>query len=330
MRRRDFIAGLGGAAVVGPRGAWAQQGERVRRVGVLSGYGATDPEGQLLIAAFRDELRKLGWVEGSVLAIEVRYAVAANPALMETYAADLLALKPDVVLVHGRRALSAVQRKNPDMPVVFAALADPVGTGAVQSLARPGANVTGFAIFEGSPVGKVVEALKEMAPRVVRVALAYNPDLSTWTAHWRLLESVASSFAITPIAMPVRNPFEIEQAIAAFAVEPNGGLVVQPDTTLITHRAPIIEMAARHRLPAAYSERLYVIAGGLLSYGVDVSDNYRHAASYIDRILKGARPADLPVQQPTKFQLALNLKTARALGLTVPATLLARADEVIE
>ena len=330
MRRREFITFLGSIAAGWPLSARAQQSERARRIGVLMGYGESDQEGQTLIAAFRQELRKLGWIEGGIFHVDVRYATAGDLNLMEAYAAELLALNPDVILVHGRRALRAVQRRKHDIPIVFAALADPVGIGVVESLARPGANVTGFTTFEGSPVAKLVQALKEIAPGIARVALIYNPDLLSWTAHWRSLESVASSLAVIPIAAPVSNPSEIKRAIEVFASEPNGGLVVPLDVTLITHRQLIIELADRYRLPAVYTERLYVTAGGLISYGVDVSDNYRRAASYIDRILKGAKPVDLPVQQPTKFELVINLKTAKAIGLTVPPSLLVRADEVIE
>jgi putative ABC transport system substrate-binding protein len=330
MRRREFITLIGSAAASAwPAMARAQPGA-MPLVGVLTGYGESDPEGQSLIAAFRRELPKLGWTEGTNLRIEIRYAAAADPGRMESHATELLSLKPDTILVHGLRALRTILRNDQNIPIVFAAITDPVGTGMVKSLARPGGNVTGFATFEGSPIAKVFQALKDIAPGVSRIALIHNPNLPTWTVHWRLLESVASSFSITPIAVAVGNPSDITQGIEIFSRQPNGGLIVPPDTTLITHRDLIIQLAARYRLPAVYTERLYVTAGGLISYGVDGTDNYRRAASYIDRILRGAKPADLPVQQPTKFQLAINLKTAKALDLVVPASLLATADEVIE
>jgi putative ABC transport system substrate-binding protein len=328
MRRRDFITMLGGAAAAWPLATRAQQ-DRIRRIGVLTGYAASDPEGQARVGAFRQGLRELGWVENRNVWIDVRWA-AADPSLLRAYAAELMEMTPDVILVNNAQGLTAVQGERRDIAIVFAGVSDPVGLHFVDSLARPGGNVTGFTTFEFSPVAKLLEALKEIAPNVARVALIFDPDNPSSVGHLRSLETAAPSFAVKSVAAAVHNPVEIELAIEAFARERNGGLLIPPNTTLTSHRDLIVASAARHRLPAVYPFRVFVTAGGLMSYGADRVDQFRSAASYVDRILKGAKPADLPVQQPSKFELVINLKTAKALGLEVPASILLRADEVIE
>jgi len=322
------VALLGGAVAAWPLAAWAQP-DRIRRIGVLTGYAASDPEGQARVGAFRQGLRELGWVESRNVLIDVRWA-AANPDLLQAYAAELVAMTPDVILVNNAQGLTALQRERANIAVVFAGVSDPVGMRFVDSLARPGRNITGFTTFEFSPVAKLLEALKEMAPGVARVALIFDPDNPSSVGHLRSLETAAPSFAVKFVPAPVHNPAEIEQAIDAFAREQNGGLLIPPNTTLTSHRDLIVASAARHRLPAVYPFRVFVTAGGLMSYGADRVDQFRRAASYVDRILRGTKPADLPVQQPSKFELVINLKTAKALGLAVPQTLLATADEVIE
>ena len=328
IRRREFIALLGGAAGW-PLTARAQQGERMRRIGVLTGYAESDPEGQARVGAFQQGLRELGWIASRNVWIDVRWA-AADPSLLRTYAAEIVEMTPDVILVNNAQGLAAVQGERRDVAIVFAGVSDPVGLHFVDSLARPGGNVTGFTTFEFSPVAKLLEALKEIAPGVTRVALIFDPDNPSSIGHLRSLESAAPSFAVESIAAAIHSPGEIERTIETFAREAKGGLVVPPNTTLTSHRDLIIASAARHRLPAIYPFRVFATAGGLMSYGADRVDQFRRAASYVDRILKGAKPADLPVQQPSKFELVINLKTAMALGIDVPPTLLARADEVIE
>jgi putative ABC transport system substrate-binding protein len=328
MRRREFITLLGGAAAW-PGIASAQQGDRTRRIGVLTGYAAGDPEGQARVGAFRQGLRELGWIETHNVWIDVRWA-AADPDLLRTYAAELVGMTPDVILVNNPQGVTAVQRERRNIAIVFAGVSDPVGLHFVDSLARPGGNITGFTTFEFSPVAKLLDALKEIAPGVTRVALIFDPDNPSSVGHVRSLETAARSFAVNSVAVAVHNPAEIERAIEAFADERNGGLLVPPNTTLTSHRDLIVALADRFRLPAVYPFRVFVTAGGLMSYGADRIDQFRRAASYVDRILRGAKPADLPVQQPSKFELVINLKTAKALGLEVPPTLLARADEVIE
>jgi putative ABC transport system substrate-binding protein len=328
VKRREFIALLGGAAAAWPVAVRAQQ-DRERRIGVLTGYAASDSEGQARVGAFRQSLQEFGWIEGRNIRIEVRWA-AAEPDLLRTHAAELVRMTPDVILVNNAQGLRAVQSERDDIAIVFAGVSDPVGLHVVDSLARPGGNVTGFTTFEFSPVAKLLEALKEIAPGVTRVALILDPDNPSSVGHWRSLESAALSFALRPTAAAVRNSAEIERVIEAFARERDGGLLVPPNTTFTSHRDTIVASAARYRLPAVYPFRVFVTAGGLMSYGADRIEQFRRAASYVDRILKGTKPADLPVVQPTKFELVINLKTAKALGLDVPPSLLARADEVIE
>jgi len=331
MRRREFMSLIGGAAapsLLWPLSVRAQDPERARRVGVLTGFAESDSDGQSQISAFRTTLRQLGWTEGRNVQIDVRWGEAANPALMETYATELLAMHPDVIVVHGGRALTAVNREPRRIPIVFAYQADPVATGVVESLGRPGGNVTGFTTFDGAP--KYIEALREIAPALARVALLISPDYVNFSRDVQLLNAAATTFGMKAVAMPIRDPAEIEHAIAEFAREPNGGLVVTSDVVISAYRDLIIASAIRNQLPTMHYDRSHVAAGGLMSYGVDRRDQYRQVADYVDRILKGAKPADLPVQQPVKFEFAINLKTAAALGLTVPTALLLRADEVIE
>jgi putative ABC transport system substrate-binding protein len=330
MKRRQFITLLGGAAATWPLAARAQPAGRLRRIGVLSGFAEGDLIGQSLVAAFRQRLQGLGWTEGRNVRLDVRWAAAGNLDLMRANAVELVRMAPDLILVHGNRALAAVQLETSAIPIVFAATADPVDSRQVESLARPGGNATGFTTFEGSSVGKLTELLKEIAPGIVRVALIGSPDTAGYAPDAHELEKAAAALGVKTVVAPVRNPVEIEQAIEMFARGPNGGLVVRADTTVTTYRKPIIALAARYRLPAVYARRDFVPDGGLLSYGIDVAENYRSAATYVDRILRGEKPGDLPVQQPPKFELVINLKTAKALGLSVPASLLAIADEVIE
>ena len=278
---------------------------------------------------FEQNLHRLGWIEGRSVGIEYRW-FGGEPALARAMAKDLVALQPDMIVAGTTPGLAAVAQETQTIPIVFVAVSDPVGQGFVASLARPGGNATGFTFFEFSAVGKVLEALKQIAPGISRVGLPFNPETRSNISFLPVIEAVAPLLAMEFIKAPVRNAGEIEAAIAEIARKPGGGLMFLPDPFTIFHRELIVGLAARHRLPAAYVVRPFVTAGGLMSYGVDLTDLYRRAADYVDRVLKGAKPADLPVQQPTKFELVINLKTAKALGLDVPPTLLARADEVIE
>jgi putative tryptophan/tyrosine transport system substrate-binding protein len=330
MRRREFITLLGGAAVAWPVAARAQQQpDRVRRIGVLQPINESDPEGQVRKAAFVRGLQKFGWTEGANVMIDYRWG-GSDTDRIRRYAAELTGMRPEVIWTTGALALLPLKRATRDIPIVFTQVYDPVGSGFVTSLTRPGGNITGFTLGEFSMGGKILEVLKEVAPQVSRVAVILNLDQPPHVAMWRAIESTAVSFGVRLTPADVQGPAEIERAIEAFAREPNGGLIVLPGPIAIVHRELITALAARHRLPAAYGFRFFVTDGGLVSYGVDPADQSRQAASYVDRILKGEKPADLPVQQPTKFELVINLKTAKALGLEVPPTLLARADEVIE
>jgi putative ABC transport system substrate-binding protein len=328
MKRRDFITLLGGAAAW-PVTAKAQQGERVRRIGVLTGFAEDDLTGQALVAAFRQRLVGLGWVEGRNVRIEVRWAAAGNVALMRTHAIELARLAPEVMLVHGSRALAAVQREMHETPIVFAGVPDPVTLGFVASLARPGGKVTGFTTFEGSNIGKLADLLKEVAPGIDRVAMILAVDFAN-AGNANALDTAAAALGLKAVIVPVKDPAEIAPAIEMFAREPNGSLLAPADQTIVTFRQPIIAAATGHRVPAVYGRREFVVDGGLVSYGVDIAENYRNAAGYADRILRGEKAADLPVQQPTKFELVVNLKAAKAIGLTIPESFLLRADEVIE
>ena len=331
MKRREFITLLGGAAVAWPVATRAQQPERVRRIGVLMGYPESDSEAQTKIAAFRDGLQKLGWTEGRNTRIETRWATPADAESMERFAKELVALQPDLILSSITPTTAALLQQTRTIPIVFATVANPVGSGFVASFPRPGGNVTGFVVFEASLAGKWLELLKEIAPRVNRIAFLFNPATATYAEFYlNPFKVAAASFAVEAIAAPVRDRSEIESVVSAQTREPNGGLIVMPDSFTDLHRAEIASLAARYRLPAVYPRRIFTEVGGLLSYGIDQFDNFRLAATYADRILKGEKPAELPVQAPTKYELVINLKTAKALGLDVPPLLQQRADDVIE
>jgi putative tryptophan/tyrosine transport system substrate-binding protein len=329
MRRRDFIALLGGAAASWPLGARAQQSNRLRLVGVLFAMAPSDPEAEMRVKAFETGLRELGWVEGRNMRLEYRWA-PRDPGLLLSQASELVGLGPDVILASSTPVAAALRQGNPP-PVVFVQVIDPIGNAFVENLARPGGNLTGFTSFEFTVGSKWLEALKHVAPAVQRVALIFNPDTAPF-AHlfWQPVVEAAPAFDVEPIQTPFRDAGEIKHAIETFAREANGGLMVLPDVSTTNYRDLIIALAARHRLPAVYPFRFFAASGGLMSYGSDLADVYRRAASYVDRILKGAAPGDLPVQAPSKFELVINLKTANALGLTVPPLWLGRADEVIE
>ena len=329
MQRREFITILGGTAITWPLAVRAQQPERMRRIGVLQYINKGDPELQRRISVFVQGLQKLGWREGTNLVIDYRYG-AEDSERIRLDAAELVGLKPDVIWTSGGLGLLTLKRATHSIPIVFSGVYDPVGSGYVASLARPGGNITGFTLGEFSMGGKMLEALKEVVPQVSRVAVILNLEQPPHVAMWRAIEAIAQSFGVSLIATDVQDPAEIERAIEALAHEPNGGLIVLPGPITNNHRELIIALAARHRLPAAYPFRYFVTSGGLVSYGADPFDQSRQAAAYVDRILKGEKPSDLPVQQPTKYELVINLKTAKTLGLTVPPALLARADEVIE
>jgi putative ABC transport system substrate-binding protein len=328
LKRREFIGLIGGAVAAWPLAAHAQQPERIRRIGILIGTG-NDAQGQSWMAAFQDQLEQLGWVEGQNARIELVWG-GADINHIRSSAAKMVGSNPDVIFVYSVRVLNAVRALTRELPVVFIATNDPVGLGIVESLARPGGNLTGFTLYEVSVAGKLVELLKEMLPVLSRVALLYNPNNSSASLYWRLIQSIATSHHISPVSCPGRDAPGIEQAIATFAREPNGGVVLPADVTTTMYRDLIATLAAQHRVPVVYSFRSVVENGGLISYGPDTSDLFRRAASYVDRLLKGEKPSDLPVQAPTKFTLAVNLKAARALGLNVPTSILLRADEVIE
>ena len=329
MRRREFITLLGGAAAW-PIAARAQQGERVRRIGMLTGAtAADDPDAQVNVAAFLQGLEQFGWTGDRNVRIEYRWGLG-DTANIRKHAAELAALAPDVIVSSGTAVLGPLLQATHTVPIVFVNVADPVGAGFVDSLARPGGNATGFMQYEYSLSGKWPELLKEIAPRVIRAAVLRDPALTSGVGQFAIIQSVAPSIGMEVTAINVRDAAEIEAAVAAFARPPNGGLIVASSATARRHRELIIALAARHKLPAVYYRRYFVTGGGLASYGYDLAGQFRSAAGYVDRILKGEKPADLPVQAPTKYELVINLKTAKALGLTVPPMLLARADEVIE
>ena len=328
MKRREFITLLGGAAAW-PLAARAQQGGRMRRIGVLTPLAADDPEGQARSAAFLQGLQELGWTVGRHVQIDYRWS-ARDVDQYRRHAAELVALAPDVILANGPPVVVALQRATRTVPIVFVQVTDPVGAGLVDSLARPGGNVTGFTPYEYGTSGKWVELLKEIAPRVTRAAVLRDAATSTGLGQFATIQAVAPSFGVAVSPVNVHDAGEIERAVSAFARGSTDGLLVTAGISGIFHRELIVTLAARHRLPAVYPYRFFVTSGGLISYGADTIDPYRRAAGYVDRILKGEKPADLPVQAPTKYELVINLKTAKALGLEVPATLLPRADEVIE
>jgi putative ABC transport system substrate-binding protein len=321
---------LGSAAAGWPLTARAQQDDRMRRLGVLIQFAESDPDGQARVVAFRDELRKRGWSIGGNLQIDYRWAVS-NEERARSAAAELLELKPDVISANSTVPLRAAQQATRTVPIVFTTIIEPIGQGFVRSLAHPGGNTTGFSYLEASIGGKWMNLLKEVAPRITRVACMFNPQRGPYSMEIsHFAQEAAQRLGVQCVAAPVFEPTQIEAAITTLAGEPNGGLIISPDAFTVTHRQQIITLAARYRLPAIYSERNFAIDGGLVSYGPDYVEHWRQAASYVDRLLRGAKPADLPVQQPSKFYLVINLKTAKAVDVDVPATLLAIANEVFE
>ena len=329
MRRREFITLIGGAATAWPLAVRAQQGERVRRIGVLMNAAADDPESTVRLTAFAQGLQETGWTVGRNLRLDTRWG-AGDAENYRRYAAELVALAPDVLLASNTSTVRAFVRATRILPIVFASSVDPVGGGLVASLARPGGHVTGFAAFDFGMSGKWLELLKQISPGVTRVAVLRDPTATGGVGQFGAIQAVAPSLGVELSPVDVHDAGEIERSINAFARGPNGGLIVVSGALAGVHRKQIIALAGQHRLPAVYPFRLFAAEGGLISYGTDIVDRYRRAAGYVDRILKGEKPADLPVQNPTKFELVINLKAARALGMEVPATLLARADEVIE
>jgi putative ABC transport system substrate-binding protein len=327
--RRKFLATLGGAAAAWPLAASAQQGNQVRSIGVLLAATADASEYQARLGAFQQELQKFGWSIGRNLRIHIRWA-GINADDIRRHAAELVALAPDVVLAHGISTVTPLRQATHTVPIVFPVVGDPVGAGIVDSLARPGGNATGFLSTEYSMSGKWLELLKEIAPDVRRVAVLRDPTNSSGIAQFGVIQAMAPSLRVEVSPINVRDAVEIERAITAFARSANGGLIATSSAASAVHRALILGLATRHKLPTVYYERFFAAAGALISYGPDYVEQYRQAAHYVDRILKGEKAADLPVQAPTKYELVINLKTAKALGLEIPTTLLARADEVIE
>jgi putative ABC transport system substrate-binding protein len=334
MRRRAFIAGLAGAASCVSLGARAQQGERVRRVDVVMPLAANDAEAKARIAAFQQALAQLGWTDGRNVRIDIHWGVS-DPSRMRGYAAELAARAPDVLLASGSATVGPLLQATRAVPIVFAIVPDPVGAGFVDSLSRPGGNATGFISFEYGIAAKWLELLKQIVPGVTRVAVLRDPAITAGIGQFGAIQSVAPSFGVEVSAINVRDAAEIERAVAAFAPPasarvPNDGLILTASALSVVHRDLIIALAARHRLPAVYFQRTFAAGGGLISYGPDFLDQYRRAAGYVDRILKGEKPADLPVQAPTRYELVVNLRTAKALGFAIPPSVLASADEVIE
>jgi putative tryptophan/tyrosine transport system substrate-binding protein len=329
VKRRDFITLIGGAAAVWPFAARAQQPDRVRRIGVLMPLAEDDPVGQARVAAFLQGLRGSGWINRGNVQIDYRWSTGDDERIRRD-SAELVALAPDVILATGSATVGALLRLTRAIPIVFPIVVDPVGAGFVESLARPGGNATGFILFEYGLSGKWIELLKEIAPRVTRAAILRDTTIAAGSGQLGAIQSVAPSLGVELNPLGVRDVGEIERAIVSFARASNSGLIVTGSPLALIHRDLIVALAAQHELPAVYYDRLFISAGGLISYGPDILDQYRQAAGYVDRILRGEKPADLPVQAPTKYELVINLRTAKALGLEVPATLLARADEVIE
>jgi ABC-type uncharacterized transport system substrate-binding protein len=331
LRRREFITLLGGAAATWPLAARAQQQERMRRIGVLMGFGENDPEGTLWLSSFTRAFQELGWTDGRNVQMDVRWGASIFER-QRMFAKELVSLHPDVILAHGTPVTAALQRETRTIPIVFGAVADPVGEGFVESLPRPGGNITGFIFTEGEMGGKWLELLKEIAPSVKRAATIFNPDTAPGRGSYYLpsFEAAARSLKVEPITLPVRSDTEIETAITSLGRKPGSGFVAIGDSFLVANRGPIILAAARNNVPAVYFHASFARDGGLFSYGPDNADIFRRAASYVDRILRGAKPAELPVQVPTKFERVINLKTAKAIGLDVPMHLQQLADEVIE
>ncbi len=329
MRRRDFIKIMAGSAVAAPVAARAQQSSGMRRIGVLMSLAADDPESSRRLTALVQGLQGLGWTDGRNARLDIRWG-AGQADRIRKYAEELVALAPDVIIATASPIVAALQQTSRTVPIVFVHVVDPVGAGYVRSLARPGGNTTGFTNFEYSLSGKWLELLKELAPGVTRAAVIRDPGISAGIGQFGAIQSVAPSLGVELTPIGVSDGGEIERDLNAFARSSNSGLIVTGSTLAVIHRDLIVTLARRHKLPAVYYERLYVTGGGLISYGGDFVDQYRRAAGYVDRILKGEKPADLPVQAPTKYELVINLKTAKALGLDLPATVLGRADEVIE
>jgi putative tryptophan/tyrosine transport system substrate-binding protein len=329
MRRREFISLLGGAAAAWPLAAAAQQGDRMRRIGILMQIGERDAESKIQIAAFLKSLEELGWAVGRNLQIDTRWG-GGDSDLIRKYAEELVALAPEVVLAPGGTVVGALQRASRTIPIVFVNVTDPIGRGYVESLSRPGRNASGFTSFEFGMGGQWLQLLKESAPGVMRVAVLRDPALTAGIGYLAAIHALAPSFRIEVNPVDVHDASDMERAVEAFASKLNGGLILTPDPAAIAHREMAINLAYRHRLPAVYPFRYCAAEGGLISYGPDALDAFRRAAGYVNRVLKGERPADLPVQAPTKFELVVNLKTAKALGLAMPTSLLARANEVIE
>jgi putative tryptophan/tyrosine transport system substrate-binding protein len=331
MRRREFLTLAGGAALAWPLGAMAQKDDPIRRVGVLMAYAQSDSVARSWHAAFQEELQKLGWTEGRNVRIATRWATTTDGGLMQRYAQELAELAPDVIFAPNTAATASILQQTRSVPIVFATVIDPIGSGFVASLPQPGGNVTGFTFVEPTIGGKWLELLKEIAPRITRVAFLYNPPTAPYADYYlNPFKAVAASLGVEAIAAPVHDASELEAVVAAEARAPNGGLIAMPDSFMNAHGMEIISLAARYRLPAVYSHRFFTQSGGLLSYGSEVLDNYRSAANYVHRILRGTDPGKLPVQAPVTFKLIVNLDTAKALGLDVPPSLLALADEVIE
>jgi putative tryptophan/tyrosine transport system substrate-binding protein len=329
IKRREFITLLGGAAAW-PLAARAQQGGRMRRIGVLMSFAADDPAGQARLLAFAQELAQSGWIDGRNVRIDVRWG-SVDPERIRSYAAELVALAPDVIVATGSAIVGSLLQATRTVPIVFVQVAEPIGAGFVETLARPGGNATGFMLYEYGIGTKWLELLKEIAPRVERVAFLQNPAIASGPGQFGAIQAAAPSLGVEVRPISVRDAGETERAITAFARSSNGGLIVGAGTVgLGALRDGIIKLAAQHRLPAIYSDLVFATEGGLLAYGPDRVDQYRRAVGYVDRILKGEKPGDLPVQAPTRYQLVINLKTAKALGIEVPASVLARADEVIE
>jgi putative ABC transport system substrate-binding protein len=328
MQRREFITLLGSAAAAWPFAVRAQQSDRMRRIGVVMAYAETDPNGQMQVAAFREHLQKLGWMEGSNLRIDLRFA-AGDPARIRAFAEELLSLKPDLMVSNSNLVTTILQSEVHSIPLVFVSVSDPIGSGFVKDLARPGGNVTGFANFQASMGGKWLEKLREIAPRVERVGLVLHPEPPNF-GYLKSAEDAAHSLKIKLVGLSVRSRADIEHALETFRGEPLGGLIVAPNVVTFANSSLIVALAERYRLPAIYPFAYYAKEGGLISYGFDAADQFRQGAVYVDKILRGAKPPDLPVQHPTKFQIVINLKTAKSLGLDVPLQLQQLADEVIE
>jgi len=328
--RRKFLATLGGAAAAWPLAARAQQSGRVPRIGVLMALAEGDPELKPWLAGFKERIEALGWTDGRNVHIDYRFAPAASAEKAQAFAKELLALRPDVIFAQSTPVVAALRAETRTIPIVFVLVSDPIGSGFIASFARPGGNLTGMGYMEAGMAGKWIAMLKEIAPRVTRAAFLFNPKTTSYGNYLDAARNMGNTVGIELVASPVENTAGIQRVIDGFAQSPNGSLVVPPDTTTTINRDLIITQAARHQLPAVYSGRFWITAGGLMSYGADRVDLYRQAAFYVDRILRGANPADLPVQTPTKFETIINAKTAKALGLTVPPGLLVAADELIE